>query len=591
MTFSSVSQALSQGYAISNVIKSVLRMNTPLAKAIKEAMKQGYNEDQIGEYLEKGKTSSYSQKNQMLKGMTEEEKARGIAYHQPKSEKNIGNILKTAAMAAPVAAAGAVAGPMIGSAMGRMAPTAMNALQRAAPQLMGAGAVPGGAQALAKTGVLGNTQQSPQAAQTTQTTGSIPQNSQQPPLNNPQAASIPEPFNIQQPEVISNPKEFLEKVGVIDVVNDHLKRGTSPEGIAALISTNMNKKGKLGAKIDPELLKNIEEYAKTAPIEPQEQQAVEPTSAKLDEAKETKGKEIESPRRKLDKLVAFDEPIYDKHFGKGFYKNTLMKMSEKERENWLNDNADKFTQDDLKKFQEFYKDWNPEDTIENLQKQIGKEEKPVESVKIEKNSIVSSPEGVGEIKEIRNGQALVEIDGKLHKVKEEDLEPPLYSDDEIADAYDNLMAKIPEKERSGFISWAGYDENTNELGFIPRGGKYEVITDISPEEAKMIKEGTGTARTNGEVREGLWIAGGETRGGVISQIIHDRRRKREAEEKKQGKFDFNLLKPEKEDRGMKPQFDEMAYARNLSRAREKKAKDEERARKKKEKDEAKKRKK
>jgi len=117
----------------------------------------------------------------MLKGMTEEEKARGIAYRQPKSEKNIGNILKTAAMAAPVAAAGAVAGPMIGSAMGRMAPTAMNALQRAAPQLMGAGAVPGGAQALAQTGVLGNTPQSPQAAQTTQTTGSIPQTPQQPP--------------------------------------------------------------------------------------------------------------------------------------------------------------------------------------------------------------------------------------------------------------------------------------------------------------------------------------------------------------------------------------------------------------------------
>ena len=85
MTFATVSQALSQGYAISNVIKSILRMNTPLSKAIKEALKQGYNEDQIREYLEKGKNASYSQKNQMLKGMTEEEKARGIAYRQPKS--------------------------------------------------------------------------------------------------------------------------------------------------------------------------------------------------------------------------------------------------------------------------------------------------------------------------------------------------------------------------------------------------------------------------------------------------------------------------------------------------------------------------
>ncbi len=218
-------------------------------------------------------------------------------------------------------------------------------------------------------------------------------------------------------------------------------------------------------------------------------------------------------------------------------------------------------------------------------------EKVVEPIKIEKNSIVSSPNGIGEVKEIRNGQAIIDVDGKLHKVKEEDLEPSLYSDDEIADAYDNLMAKIPEKERSGFISWAGYDEDRNVLGFIPRSGKYEELHNISPEEAKMIKEGTGTARTSGEVREGLWVAGEETRGGVISQIIHDRRRLKEAEEKKQSKFDFNLPKPEKQDRGMKPQFDEMAYPRNLSRAREKKAKDEERSRKKKEKDEAKKRKK
>lgn len=218
------------------------------------------------------------------------------------------------------------------------------------------------------------------------------------------------------------------------------------------------------------------------------------------------------------------------------------------------------------------------------------ETKEVERPKIEKNSVVSSPNGVGEVKEIRNGQALVEVDGKLHKVKEEDLEPPLYSDDEIADAYDNLMAKIPEKERSGFISWAGYDEDRRVLGYIPRGGKYEELTDITPEEAELIKTGKGVARTSGETPEGFWIKGGDTRG-LISQIQHDRRRAREKLDKHQLRLDLDIPKPEKEDRGMKPIFDEMAYARNLSRTREKKAKDEERSRKKKEKDEAKKRKK
>jgi hypothetical protein len=89
MTFSTITTALAQGYSISKIIKSILAMNTPLAKSIKEALKQGYNEDEIGEYLEKGKSASYSQKNKMLQGRTEEEKARGIAYREPKAQRYI----------------------------------------------------------------------------------------------------------------------------------------------------------------------------------------------------------------------------------------------------------------------------------------------------------------------------------------------------------------------------------------------------------------------------------------------------------------------------------------------------------------------
>lgn len=233
---------------------------------------------------------------------------------------------------------------------------------------------------------------------------------------------------------------------------------------------------------------------------------------------------------------------------------------------------------------------------------IEKAQEAIEPKPITKNSIVASPQGVGEVKEIRNGKAIIEVDGKLHKVDEKDLESPAFSDEDVADAYDNLMAKIQEEHKSGFISWAGYDEDRNVIGFIPRGGKYEELSDISPMEAQIIKDGVGTARTSGETREGLWVVGEDTRGGLISQIIHDRRRKREAEEKKQGKFAFELPKKEKEDKGMKPIFDEMAHARGLSQARDKAKKDKERAEKKaqkelekarlkKVKDEAKKRKK
>lgn len=210
---------------------------------------------------------------------------------------------------------------------------------------------------------------------------------------------------------------------------------------------------------------------------------------------------------------------------------------------------------------------------------------------IQKSNIVSSPQGLGTVKEIRNGQALVEVDGKLHKVQEEDLEPSLYSEDEVADVYEKLMDMIPETHRSGFIQWAGYDEDKNELGFIPRSGKYEVLTDITPEEAQMIKEGKGTARTSGKNMEGLWVVGEDTRGGIISQIIHDRRKKNESNAKNQLKFDLDTGKPEKQDRGMKPIFDEISYPRDIAHARERKKKLEDRERKKREKDEAKKRKK
>ena len=231
---------------------------------------------------------------------------------------------------------------------------------------------------------------------------------------------------------------------------------------------------------------------------------------------------------------------------------------------------------------------------QNAQKQpleASKAEEQIEVPKIEKSSVVSTPQGIGEVKAIRNGKAIVNIDGKKIQIDESELEPPAFSDDEIADAYDNLMAKIPEEHKSGFISWAGYDEDRNVLGFIPRGGKYEELHNITPEEAQKIKEGKGVARTTGETREGLWVAGENTRGGIISQIIWDRKGKKQAEDEKQLKLGFELPKLEKEDRGMKPQFDEMSYARNLSRERERKAKLEERARKKKEKDETKKRKK
>jgi hypothetical protein len=483
--------ALTAGYTVEQVLNYLSKNFPELGPRIKEAVQSGKNPKDILNYLGKFDHKQLSRLKSNRKsfepfpdaGMSNPhiQGNQAIKEYNPIPE----SIQKGAKIAAPIALTSAIA-PKLGSMAAEYLPHAAKVFQNALPKNI-----------LQPELLKQQLQGLPNESQTMPSPSQNQLNTSQQPPANQVAASIPEPANIQQPKVISNPKEYLEKAGVIGDVDRMLKEKNTPEAIAATIGLKTGK-GKVAGKVDPELLKNIEEYA------------------------------------------------------------ALPKESESQN---------------LPKSTELV------------------EEKPVEPVKIEKKSIVSSPQGIGEVKEIRNGQAIIDVDGKLHKVKEEDLEPPLYSDDEIADAYDNLMEKIPEKERSGFISWAGYDEDRNVLGYIPRGGKYEEIDDITPEEAKAIKEGTGTARTSGEVREGLWTQGGETRGGIISQIYWDRKKKREAEENKQGKFNFDLPKPEKQDRGMKPQFDEMAYARNLSRAREKRAKDEERARKKKEKDEAKKRKK
>lgn len=469
MSLAGITQALSQGYGISKVIKSVLRMNTPLAKNIQQALNQGYSEDEIGKYLTNQNKRSYSQKKTELSDMTEEEKARGILYHQPESEKKLGGVIKNATIAVPAAVAGGLAAPMATAALQRALPTGLSSL------------IP----ALTRQGQGQTQQQQPPS---------------QPPVNQVEP-TIPQNTQPIQPQGISKSKEELEKMGILDQVKSSLSRGNTPEQVSAEIG--IKKSGK--SKIDPELTGLIDSFVK-------------------------EGGDKLSPTLQGQENVSTTVPT---------------------------------------------------EKVEDV----------IEPVKIEKGSKVISSKGVGNVIDIRGDNAAIDIDGKKVKVPLNELDSPLFSDDEIADSYDDLMSKIPEEHRSGFIQWAGYDEDRNVLGFIPRGGKYEELENISPMEAHIIKEGVGTARTTGKNREGLWVVGEDTRGGLISQIIHDRRKKRQSGEEKQGKFDFSLEKPEKQDRGMKTLFDELEFPRNLSRERDKKKKLEDKEKKKKEKDEAKKRKK
>lgn len=152
-----------------------------------------------------------------------------------------------------------------------------------------------------------------------------------------------------------------------------------------------------------------------------------------------------------------------------------------------------------------------------------KKEDKIETPKIEKKSIVSSPQGIGTVKEIKEKTALVEIDGKLTKVDIKDLESSPLPEKELADLYDELIGGI-EKESgedvSRMVQWAGYDPGSNTLQFLPHTGALYTYDDISEEDAELLRDILSTRKTSGENFIGAWKKDSKSPiGAALSKLI------------------------------------------------------------------------
>lgn len=160
---------------------------------------------------------------------------------------------------------------------------------------------------------------------------------------------------------------------------------------------------------------------------------------------------------------------------------------------------------------------------EQLQEPIEQPKAEAESTKIEKNSIVSSPNGIGEVKEIRNGQAIIDVDSKLYKVKEEDIETSPIPEKDLADLYDDLIKGIESEigeDVSRMVQWAGYNPETNTLQFLPHSGKLYKYGNISPEDAALLTDILSTRKTTGSNFIGAWKAGSKSPiGAALSKLI------------------------------------------------------------------------
>lgn len=177
----------------------------------------------------------------------------------------------------------------------------------------------------------------------------------------------------------------------------------------------------------------------------------------------------------------------------------------------------------LEKVVEEYLKANPQQQAAQKAEEVTAPE-PAEEKPIEKGSTVATPAGVGEVKEIRNGKAIVEVDGKKHAVDENELIEPPIPEKDLADLYDDLISGIEKqtgKQVSRNVEWAGYDPNSNELAYKPHGSdKLYAYADISPEDVELLTGLLTQRKSTGQNFIGAWEAGTESPiGAAMYQLI------------------------------------------------------------------------
>lgn len=169
-----------------------------------------------------------------------------------------------------------------------------------------------------------------------------------------------------------------------------------------------------------------------------------------------------------------------------------------------------------------------EDAIEDYLSQNKPIEQPInikeEQPTIAKNETVASSQGIGEVKEIRNGKALVEVNGKLHKINEDELIQSPLPEKDLADLYDDLIQGIEKKsgkQVSRNVEWAGYDPKSNELAYKPHGSdRLYHYDEISPEDVELLTSFLTKRKSTGENFIGAWQAGTESPiGAAMYQLI------------------------------------------------------------------------
>jgi hypothetical protein len=138
-------------------------------------------------------------------------------------------------------------------------------------------------------------------------------------------------------------------------------------------------------------------------------------------------------------------------------------------------------------------------------------------------------ENFGKLKDIKKKEALIDDNGKLHKVKLENLEK---TPEDLIKAAQDLL-KIPEVDRSSVISLLTYRPSSNELFIQYHNGETYAYEDIDKDLVNEITEAMGTPVTSGKNIYGAWEEGKkDSRGAaLIHKILRDPKYSKENEGK------------------------------------------------------------
>lgn len=162
--------------------------------------------------------------------------------------------------------------------------------------------------------------------------------------------------------------------------------------------------------------------------------------------------------------------------------------------------------------------------LQNMEPEIQELDVPEETPKIDVKSIVGTPNGIGEVKAIRNGKTIVEVDGKRHQINEDELIASPLPEKDLADLYDDVISRI-EKETGQQVSrnvdWAGYDPKTKELAYKPHGSdRMWTYDDLTQEDVDELTNLLTQRKTTGENYIGAWESGSTSPiGAALSKLI------------------------------------------------------------------------